>query len=252
VYVATGRNLGFSGGVNVGIRTALDRGADAVFLVNSDVIVAPDCVDRLEAAADRAADAGIIGPAVLARSEPGQIASIGISYQPFTGRMRHRDVGARSASLRLDHTVDVDAVSGCSMLIKREVIDAIGLFDEDYFFTFEDLDFCLRARRAGFRTILAGDARAYHEGSRSIGADSPARLYFAARNHLLLASRTDGSARVTAASFRSASILMLNLAHAALSRSGSLPARFAAVARGTRDYMAGKFGAPRVSARAIK
>ena len=249
VYLATDRNLGFSGGVNVGIRTALDRGADAVFLVNSDVVVAPDCVARLERAAARAANIGIVGPVVLARTEPGQIASIGISYERFTGRMRHRDVGVRAASLRLEDEAEVDAVSGCSMLIKREVIDAAGLFDEDYFFTFEDLDFCLRARRAGFRTILAGDARVYHEGSRSIGADSPARLYFAARNHLLLASRTDGTAGIAAALFRSASIVMLNLAHAAISRSGSAPARFAAVARGTRDYAMRRFGEPSGRAR---
>src|SRR5207248_2742249 len=65
VYLATDRNLGFSGGINVGIRAALDRGADVVFLVNSDVIVSPDCVGRLETAADRSADVGVVGPVVL-------------------------------------------------------------------------------------------------------------------------------------------------------------------------------------------
>jgi GT2 family glycosyltransferase/glycosyltransferase involved in cell wall biosynthesis len=252
VYVATGRNLGFSGGVNVGIRAALGRGADAVFLVNSDVIVAPDCIERLERAADRAPDIGVLGPIVLARSEPGRIASVGMSYDRRTGRMRHRDVGVRAESLQLEDQAAVDAVSGCSMLIKREVVDAIGLFDEDYFFTFEDLDFCLRARRGGFRTILASDARAYHEGSRSIGPDSPARLYFAARNHLLLASRNHAADSPAAALIRAASIVVLNLAHAVVSRSGSAPARFAAVLTGTRDYVGRRFGEASLRVRATR
>ena len=62
-----------------------------------------------------------------------------------------------------------------SMLVSREVFDAIGLFDEDYFFSFEDLDFCLRARRAGFATVLAGLAATHHEGGRSIGVSHDGR-----------------------------------------------------------------------------
>ena len=59
------------------------------------------------------------------------------------------------------------------MLVRREVFEAVGLLDEDYFFGFEDLDFCLRARRAGFATVLAGRATVYHEGSQSLGAGRP-------------------------------------------------------------------------------
>jgi len=72
----------------------------------------------------------------------------------------------------------VDGVSGCAMLIRGSVFESIGLFDEDYFYSFEDLDFCLKARRAGFATVVAGAATAYHEGGHSIGANSPRRLYF--------------------------------------------------------------------------
>jgi N-acetylglucosaminyl-diphospho-decaprenol L-rhamnosyltransferase len=136
----------------------------------------------------------------------------------------------------------VDAVSGCLMLVRREVFGAIGLFDEDYFFTFEDLDFCLRARRAGFATFLAGTAVAYHEGGRSLGASSPRRFYFAARNHLLLAHRAGPAAGGVARLWRSTSIVLLNLAHAIVSPGGSLAERLAAFARGTRDYTAGRFG----------
>jgi GT2 family glycosyltransferase len=240
-YIHTGSNLGFSGGTNVGIREALARGADRVLLVNSDVIVPPDAVELLEQCFDAAPHAGIAGPVVLARSEPDRIASLGMSYAPATGRMRHRGNMTRLAGPQTDVSL-VDGVSGCLMLIKREVFDAIGLFDEDYFFTFEDLDFCLKARRAGFATVLAGRAAVYHEGGQSLGARSPRRFYFAARNHLMLARRSEPSAGSLRSFYRACSIVVLNLAHAVVSPGGSLAARIGAVARGTRDYARGRFG----------
>jgi GT2 family glycosyltransferase len=241
-YVDTGGNLGFSGGMNVGIRRALAGGAHRVLLVNSDVIVPPDAVERLEAALDATADAGIAGPVILARSEPNRVASLGMSWAPVTGRMRHRGHGLRVAVNQPTAGGVVDGVSGCVMLVKREVFEAVGLLDEDYFFSFEDLDFCLRARRAGFATVLAGSSTVYHEGGRSLGAGSARRFYFAARNHLLLAQRTAPSAGRLASMGRICSIVLLNLAHAVRSRGGSPAERLVAVAHGTRDYMTGRFG----------
>src|SRR6185503_331337 len=138
------------------------RGADCVLLVNSDVIVPPDAVEHLERCLGTTPGAGIAGPVVLARSEPDRIASLGMSYTPSTGRMRHRGngetIGPDQPAAGL-----VDGVSGCLMLVTRDVFDAVGLFDDEYFFSFEDLDFCLKARRAGFATVLAGRATVYHE-----------------------------------------------------------------------------------------
>ena len=76
--------------------------------------------------------------------------------------MRHRAAGRRFAAVGSDAIRLVDAVSGCVMLIRREVFERIGLLDEAYFFSFEDIDFCLRARKAGFHTACVQDARAYH------------------------------------------------------------------------------------------
>jgi GT2 family glycosyltransferase len=166
-----------------------------------------------------------------------------MSYAPATGRMRHRGYSHRIAAHDRMTARIVDGVSGCLMLVKREVFEAIGLLDEDYFFGFEDLDFCLKARRSGFTTVLAAVATVYHEGGRSIGTGSAERFYFAARNHLLMARRAAPAAGRLASLVRASSIVMLNLANAALSPGGSLPARLGAVARGTRDYVAGRFGA---------
>ena len=237
-YIKTERNLGFSGGMNVGIRHALDRGASRVLLVNSDVFVPPDCLERLETGLDGSTGAGIGGPVVRSRSDPDRIASLGMSYSPGTGRMRHEGFGTTGDNPV--GTTTVDAVSGCLMLVDREVFERVGLLDEDYFFSFEDLDFCLRAGRAGFRTVLVGGASVYHEGARSVGPESVDRLYYATRNHLLAATRAGRSDGLTL--LRGLSIVALNLAHGLRFRGGSLPSRLTAVAAGARDYARARFG----------
>ena len=124
--IRTGRNLGFSGGMNVGIREALARNADRVLLVNSDVWVPPDSIDHLERALDGGVNAGIAGPVVVARSAPDRIASIGMTYTPSTGRMLHRGAGALAAAGRPSADRVVDGVSGCLMLVRREVFATVG------------------------------------------------------------------------------------------------------------------------------
>ena len=245
-YIRTERNLGFSGGMNVGIQRALADGADRVLLVNSDVFVPPDCLQELEGSLASAPAAEIAGPVLRSRSEPDRVASLGMSYHPSTGRMRHAGFGTTSAggfngdSAFADTTVD--AVSGCVMLVTRAVFERIGLLDDDYFFSFEDLDFCLRARKAGFETVLSGRASVYHEGGRSVRSTSVDRLYYATRNHLLAARRTTADPGRVGSALRGISIVGLNLAYVFRFRGGSLGSRLAAVAAGTRDYVRGRFG----------
>jgi GT2 family glycosyltransferase len=241
VYVAPGKNLGFSGGMNLGIRSALASGADYVVLVNSDVLVTPDCLDTLQKALEATPGAGIAGPMVLARSAPDTIASLGLSFDHRTGRMQERSARRRRQSPASLGPHTSDAVSGCCMFVAREVFATVGLLDEDYFFGFEDIDFCLSARALGFTTLVVPGAVVYHEGSRSIGAASPLRLYFAARNHLRLAQRTAPAGPV--GSFvRGLSILGLNLAHAARHPIRSVPAGVGAVLRGTYHHLTSQYG----------
>jgi GT2 family glycosyltransferase len=240
----TGRNLGFSGGMNAGIREALAAGATHVLLVNSDMTVPPDCVNRLSEALDARPDIGIVGPAVLSRSDPSRVASLGMEYSSRTGRMRQRGFGTHVNMLDAHARSNgaVAAVSGCLMLIRREVFDAIGVFDEDYFFAFEDLDFCLRAKTAGFTSAVVRAAKAHHEGGQSMPSDPSSTLYFASRNHLLVARRTGSSSGPVASTGRAVSIVVLNIAHAFVSRGGSMSRRVGAVLRGVRDYRLGRFG----------
>ena len=252
-YLPTVTNLGFSGGMNAGIRKALEGGADLVLLDNSDVGVPPDCIGRLERALTADPEAGIAGPLVLSRSAPDVVGSSGIDYNLHTGRIRHRGTGASIANATgvVRSESDANAVSGCFMLVTRKVFDRVGLFDERYFFSFEEIDFCLRARAAGFRTRLDGGARVYHEGGQAIGAGSPRRLYYAARNHLMLAHAHAGADGMLTRGARELFIVALNLAHAIRASGGSLPARLGATLRGIRDYLRGRDGPGLVGGRPI-
>jgi GT2 family glycosyltransferase len=127
------------------------------------------------------------------------------------------------------------------MLIRKEALDAAGHFTEDYFFSFEDLDFCLRARAHGYRTACVGTATVEHRGAHSIGAGSPRRLYFAARNHLLLAQRA-APLGVAGTVARAGAIVSLNLAHALFRSPAPRLAGVTAVARGVRDHLLGRYG----------
>lgn len=239
--VETGANLGYSGGCNVGIRRALDRGAAFVLLVNSDAVLAPDAVDILLEAANRDPSAGILAPVLLSREEPDRIASAGIAFSGRSGRMRHRAAGQPLALLEPAPALTVDAVSACVMLVRREVFDEIGWLDEEYFFSFEDIDFCLRAADAGFRTVCVPDAIAYHEGGRSIGRRSPRRVYFATRNHLRLAHRV-APRRGAAVMARGGFIVGLNAAYVLLAPEVPLVSGMAAVARGTWHHLCRRYG----------
>lgn len=238
----TGANLGFAGGANVGIRAALAGGAQLVLLLNSDAVLAPDALGFLEMALAALPAAGVVGPIVVPAADPARVASAGMTFSPRTGRMRHRAVGALRAGLALPPLVPADGVSGCAMLVRREVFARVGLFAEEYFFSFEDLDFCLRARAAGFLTVCATRAVALHEGSRSIGPRSARRLYFGTRNQLLLARRLGRPRGGLAGLGRACFIVALNVAHAALRAEAPLLSGLGGVMRGAWHHSRRHYG----------
>ncbi len=240
-FLETDRNLGFSGGCNVGIRHALAHGAQRVLLVNSDAFLPPECLGHLESTLDGNPGLGIVGPAIVARSSPPTILSAGISYSPRSGWMRNLGFG-RPYTPSSDHLRPVAAVSGCVMLVDRAVFDRVGLFDEDYFFSFEDLDFCLRAERAGFRSACLTGVPAYHLGSHSIGPRSPLRVYYGVRNHLLLAERGHPGNSRRRLMLRKASVVLLNIAYAIRSPDVPKVSGFAALVRGVRDHLRRRHG----------
>jgi GT2 family glycosyltransferase len=153
--------------------------------------------------------------------------------------MRHRAAGRRVAALESGPVQIVDAVSGCVMLIRRSVFERAGLLDEAYFFSFEDIDFCLRARDAGFQTGCVQESLAYHEGGRTIGRRSARRVYFATRNHLRLAAQ---AGRPRGRSLRAGMVVGLNAAYVLVSPEAPLFRGASAVVRGAWHHFIGRYG----------
>ena len=239
--IATLGNLGFAGGCNAGIRHALDAGAARVLLLNSDATLLPGAWPALRAALDRA-DVGIAGGLIVTPARVPRVESAGIDFHAGTGRMRHRRFGHRADALRTPGVVVVDGVSGCAMLIRREVFERAGLLDEAFFFGFEDLEFCLRARRAGFASVCVESAGVAHAGSLTIGPRSPQRIYFGTRNHLRLISGLPGRTGRGARLVRAGSVLALSLAHALMRSNTPLWPGIRAWYAGARDHFRGRYG----------
>jgi len=235
-------NRGFSAGCNIGIRAALARGADRVFLLNSDALVFEDTIALMERALAEHPRIGIVGPAVLDRAAPDTVQSLGIRYDRATGRMRHH--GYRSSRHAGGSNLPriVDGVSGCAMLVRREVFEATGWLAEEYFFGFEDLDLCLRARAAGFLSACVESAAVLHEGSLSIGRGSALRSYFATRNHLLLASRVSAHRPLVARGILAMTVAAFNLAHVLVAAEVPRLEGLRGFAHGLRDHLAGRYG----------
>jgi GT2 family glycosyltransferase len=184
-------NRGFSGGHNFGIRRAVASNAEWVLLFNSDAIAEAGCVAELLTTGAAEPAAAFIGPLVLRATADDRIESAGQSFDTATGR--HREVGRGQPAASVGTFARrVDAVSGCALFARTAVLEAIGLLDEALFIYFEDLEWCLRARRAGYLVVMTPRGRVRHLGGGSTGAASLMSTYLAARNHMVIAGRYGG------------------------------------------------------------
>jgi GT2 family glycosyltransferase len=179
--IANPTNLGFAAGCNVGLRYALDQGADFVFIANNDTVVAPNLLTEVVAAAVPT-DVGIVAPLVYYAADPQRIWSAGAGRNPLTLEMSGNLRGQIDKGI-WPEVLEREYVVGCGLLLKRELLDRVGLFDPRFFMYYEDLDLCLRARAAGFRILLAPRAHMWHRVAVSSGGtDTPAERYWAARS----------------------------------------------------------------------
>lgn len=183
-------NGGWAGGNNAGIRYALGRDADRVVLLNNDTTVSPRLIEALLAAAAANPGYGILGPVICFMDEPDAVMADGTAFNRpgYNGFFRRVEVPLRPGEPAA--VVDVDVVNGCCMMVSRAVFERVGLVDERYFLVHEESDLCLRARRAGFRCGVLGEALVWHKGSSSFKR-SGRRLqrYYDARNLLLLLTK---------------------------------------------------------------
>lgn len=192
-------NLGFTGGNNVLIRPAL-AGPDApryVLLLNPDTVVRPGAFTALVDFMDRHPQVGIAGSRL--EDPDGTPQRSAFRFKTPLGEFEgHLALGLVSRLLSrwvvappvVDHACVTDWVAGASMIVRREVLEQVGLLDEDYFTYFDDIDFCFNARRAGWPTWYVPASRVVHLVGQSTGVNGapkrvPAYVLEARRRYFL-------------------------------------------------------------------
>lgn len=190
----TGSNLGYAGGNNVGIRYALSRGADYVWLLNNDTTVHPEALSELVRVAEAEPQAGILGSKILCYADPTLIWFAGGWVQADRGETGHIGLGVPDQG-QFDAVTETGYVTGCSLLVKRAVIEQVGMMDEAYFLYFEESEWCLRAKRQGYRLLYAPGSIVWHKESVSTRKIAGAWVYYMTRNRLYFMSRNGGRPR---------------------------------------------------------
>ena len=181
-------NRGFAGGCNVGIGRALADGAQYVWLLNNDTVVESSTLSELVEVLESDSACGIAGSKVLRFDERAIIDHAGGIVFPWWGSARHRGAGEEDRG-QYDRVEPVDYVTGCSLLVRRAVVDSVGLLPEVYFLYFEETEWCVRAGRLGWRVLYAPRSRVYHKVGHSVGRGTPLVTYYFARNSLLFIKR---------------------------------------------------------------
>jgi GT2 family glycosyltransferase len=175
-------NLGFTGGVNVGIRWAIEHGADYVWLFNNDATSPPDTLSKLVAAAEANERIGLVSAVLYDPAAPER-------PSPFLACGGEATDDLEQAREWQEKRPNEIVLYGTALLIRRTVIAKIGMFDERFFAYYEDYDYSLRSSRAGFRNICVPGAIVYHPAKHPVeDTDSvqPHVYYYSNRNSILL------------------------------------------------------------------
>ena len=191
------KNLGFSGGNNVGINYALDKGVDFVIILNNDTIVDPNFAQELIKTAEGEEQIGVAVPKIYfakgfefhkdryKENELGKViwyAGGAIDWENVIGSHRGLDEVDKG---QFDEDGETQMATGCCLLVKREVLEKVGLYDDRYFLYFEDADFSERVKKAGYKIFYNHKSIIWHKNAQSTGAGSSLQTYFQTRNRLL-------------------------------------------------------------------
>ncbi|MFN3980427.1 MAG: glycosyltransferase family 2 protein [Caldilinea sp.] len=187
-------NRGYAGNNNVGIAAATAMGADWIFVLNEDTILAPDCLERLIEVGVSDSTIGIVGPMVYHHAAPGVIQCAGGMLGPnWDSIMLGRD---EPDCGQFPDVRPVEWIMGCGILVRREVIEQVGMIDERYFYFWEETEWCIRAGRAGWKVMHVPQARMWHKGITPNHTPKPSVTYYATRNRLLTLSKHHAPAAV--------------------------------------------------------
>lgn len=177
-FVRNTKNEGFAKGMNIGIRLALARGAEWCWLVNYDTETAPTALTQLIVEAQKHPEAGLLSPVIYEKESARPWFAKG-EIDFFRMRAIHNQPNQEEAS---SGSYQSEFLTGCALLIKKELIETIGFLDERFFLYYEDADYSLRATLAGFACLVAPEASVWHSEESRL---RPGKTYFLVYSGLL-------------------------------------------------------------------
>lgn len=188
VLVKNKKNYGFARGNNIGIKFALNKlDPKYVLLLNNDVVVDEDFLDFLVRYGEMDKDIGLVGPKIYFYNYEGRKDVISFAGETFSFTRGGKKPGSGEVDVgQVDSPREVNSLQGACILIKKKVIEKIGLLDSHFFIRREETDFCFRAKSKGFKLVYAPEAKIWHKEFSSAEQYSPLVIYFSNRNLFLL------------------------------------------------------------------
>jgi len=232
-------NLGFAGGNNVGIKYALENKADYVLLINNDTTVEKDFLRELVKEGELNKNAGLLCPKINYHSEQNRIWFAGGKVNWLKNKGTHLGLD-KIDNKQYNKIKEVDYLTGCCLLIKKEVLQKINVLAEDYFLYYEDTDFSLRAKNAGYNRLYIPKAKIYHKVSRSTKPGSSSYIYYHVRNGLVMTKRNGSFLNKIVLFFYCIFLFLkqiIKIIFMPKKRNWSF-----AVLRGEKDFLLGKMG----------
>lgn len=179
------RNVGFAEGCNTALRKLLESQTPYFLFLNNDAKIDSRCLTLLVDEMERKPEVGIVGAVNYSLTKPDLPWTCGHRFIWWSGTLE-RLLPPKEWKEPL---FNIQSVSGSCFLVRRELFKKIGLFDERFFIYYEETDFCLKAKRAGFGVMVHREASVWHEGSHTFGRRSAVEYYLFTRNHALCLMR---------------------------------------------------------------
>lgn len=184
VLIQTGANLGYAGGNNVGIRYALKRRADYVWLLNNDTVVDRDALMEMVRLAESDEKTGMVGSKLLYYDKPNILQAAGGGWFNFWQGIPYLYGRLEEDHGQWNSLHEIESIMGASLLAKSEIIVEIGFVLEPLFMYLEETEWQIRARQAGYRLVYCPRSRVWHKENASSGYKSPFVEYYGTRNSL--------------------------------------------------------------------
>lgn len=181
----SGENLGFTGGNNLGLAYARQHNYEYVLLLNNDTEVAPNFLSPLVAALEADPQAAAAGPLIYYHANPQMVWSAGGAIDWRKGETRMVGLNEADEGQFEGPPRPVDFVTGCAMLVRTRVFEEVGGLDERFFAYYEEVEWCLRMQRAGYRILFVPQSKIWHKISPEGREASPQVHYYMTRNRLL-------------------------------------------------------------------